>query len=172
MKQATHRLSWEKWHCASRKQAGRWTQYNMVFPERTFYRFQFEVARTMTGSCDQHGLVGEHVWNVDRPRPITMIKFVVNPLEASRSQVDLRKGSTVCIKMLHRPHLHRASTFLLGWYCARPWRIFSPSHQNLHILRNTLHDVPAVQADILTFHKLPQQQHGDRRSNSIGRVSL
>ena len=90
----------------------------MVFPERTFYRFQFEVARTMTGSCDQHGLVGEHVWNVDRPRPITMIKFVVNrrSLEASRSQVDLRKGSTVCIKMLHRPHLHRANTFLLGWY--------------------------------------------------------
>ena len=58
------------------KQAGRWTQYNMLLPERTFHSFQFEVA--LTGPCDQHGLVGENVWNVDRRRPITMIKFVVN----------------------------------------------------------------------------------------------
>ena len=32
----------------------------------------------MTGSCDPNGLLTENVWNVDRPRPITMIEFVVN----------------------------------------------------------------------------------------------
>ena len=31
--------SHRRWHYASRKQAGRWTQYNMLLPERTFYRF-------------------------------------------------------------------------------------------------------------------------------------
>ena len=36
----------------------------------------------------------------------------------------------------------------------------------------TVHDVPAVQADILTLHKLLHQQQGDRRSNSIGRMGL
>ena len=50
----------------------------MLLPDRTFYRNKFEVARTMTGSCDPNGLVGENVWNVDRLRPITMIEFVVN----------------------------------------------------------------------------------------------
>ena len=60
------------------KQAARWTEYNMLLPERTFYRFLLEVARTMTGSCDPNGPVGQNVWNVDRPRPITMIEFVVN----------------------------------------------------------------------------------------------
>ena len=53
-------------------------QYNMLLPERTFYRFKFEVARTMAGSCDPNGLVGENVWNVERLRPNTMIEFVVN----------------------------------------------------------------------------------------------
>ena len=32
----------------------------------------------MTGPCDPNGEVGENVWHVDRLRPITMIKFVVN----------------------------------------------------------------------------------------------
>ena len=66
------------WHYASKKQAGRWTQYNMLLPEIMSCCFQFEVARTLTGSCDPNGLVGENVWNVDRPRPITMIEFVEN----------------------------------------------------------------------------------------------
>ena len=46
------------WHYASKKQAGRWTQYNMLFPERMSCCFQFEVARTLTGPCDPNGLVG------------------------------------------------------------------------------------------------------------------
>ena len=70
--------SHRRWHYASRKQAGRWTQYNMLLPERTFHRCKLEVARTMTGSCYPNGLVGENVWNVDRLRSITMIEFVVN----------------------------------------------------------------------------------------------
>ena len=38
------------------------------------------------------------------------------------------------------------------------WRIVSSPSQHLQILRKTtLHDVPAVQADILTLHKLLQQ---------------
>ena len=41
---------------------------------------------------------------------------------------------------------------------ARHWRIVSPPCQHLQILRKTtLHDVPAVEADILTLHKLLQQ---------------
>ena len=50
----------------------------MLLAERTFYRCKLEVARTMTGSCDPNGQVGENVWNVDRLRPITMIEFVAN----------------------------------------------------------------------------------------------
>ena len=41
---------------------------------------------------------------------------------------------------------------------ARLWRIVSSPCQRLQNLRKTtLHDVPAVQADILTLHKLLQQ---------------
>ena len=50
----------------------------MLLPEKMSSCFQFEVARTLTGPCDPNGLVGENVWNVDRPLPITMIEFVVN----------------------------------------------------------------------------------------------
>ena len=50
--------SHRRWHCASRKQAGRRTQYNMLLPERTLYRKKLEVARTLTGPCDPKRLVG------------------------------------------------------------------------------------------------------------------
>ena len=50
--------SHRRWHHASRKQAGRRTQYNMLLPERTLYRKKLEVARTLTGPCDPNGLVG------------------------------------------------------------------------------------------------------------------
>ena len=70
--------SHRRWHYASRKQAGRWTQYNILLPERTLYRDRLEVARTPTGPCDPNGEVGENVWNVDCLRSITMIEFVVN----------------------------------------------------------------------------------------------
>ena len=41
---------------------------------------------------------------------------------------------------------------------ARRWQIVSSPCQYVQILRTTtLHDVPAVEADILTLHKLLQQ---------------
>ena len=56
---------------------------------------------------------------------------------------------------------------------ARPWQIVSSPCQHLQILRKpTLHDVPAVLADILTLHKLLHQQQGDRRIIWIGRINL
>ena len=54
------------------------TIQHVVARDNVLYRFYFEVAWTLTGSCDPNGLVGENVWNVDRPRPITMIEFVEN----------------------------------------------------------------------------------------------